>query len=473
VAAIPPSRLAELLGTWRRDGPAHQRLAATIRALVLDGRLPLQSQLPPERALASELAISRTTVTVAYNHLRAEGYVSSRQGSGSWTTIPGGHRAAPDALVPSGGIDMSIGSLPAPAVLDELFRDAVAELPRWLDHHGYDPLGLPPLRAAIAGRFSRRGLPTRPEQILVTNGALQALDLTLRAICRRGRSALVEIPGYPAALDAMRLAGTRVRAVPVTSQGWDLDALDALARAHSPELAYLIPDFQNPTGALIDAAARRRALRTMDRAGSHTVIDETFVELRLDDIAVPPPAAATHASERTITIGSLSKAVWGGLRIGWARADPAIIRRLATLRATIDLAGPVLEQIVATKVLGCLDELMDERRALIRRRRAALIDALGRHLPDWRYVTPAGGLFIWAELPEPASTSLSVQAREHGLFVTPGPRFGAAGLLERYVRLPFTLPPAQLEQAAATLAGLARLSPARVYPPAGHAEYVA
>jgi DNA-binding transcriptional MocR family regulator len=437
---------------------------------VLDGQIPLQGQLPPERALATALAISRTTVTVAYNQLRAEGYISSRQGSGSWITIPEGHCAAPDALVPSGGIDMSIGALPAPAVLDDLYRVAVAELPRWLDHHGYDPLGLPPLRAAIAERFNRRGLPTRPEQILVTNGALQALDLTIRAILRRGRSALVEIPGYPAAIDALRAAGARVRAVPVTSDGWDLDALDMLASAHRPDLAYLIPDFQNPTGALVEDDARRRALGILHRAGSHIVVDETFVELSLDDPAMPPPAGAAHAGARTITIGSLSKAVWGGLRIGWARADPALVRRLATVRAMIDLAGPVLEQIVATRVLECLDQLMDERRALIRHRRAALIDALELHLPEWRYDKPRGGLFVWAQLPEPASTSLSVQAREQGLFVTPGPRFGAAGLLERYLRLPFTLPPPQLERATAILAGL---SPARVTAPAGHAAYVA
>jgi DNA-binding transcriptional MocR family regulator len=470
VATIPAYRLAELLGAWRRGGPAHQRLAATIRALVLDGQIPLQGRLPPERTLASRLGVSRTTVTFAYNQLRAEGYIASRQGSGSWITIPGGHRAAPDAIVPFGGIDMSIAALPAPARLDELFRDAVEELPRWLDHHGYDPLGLPTLRAAIAERFDRRGLPTRPEQILVTNGAVQAFDLVIRALLRRGQSAVVEIPSYPVALDALRAAGARVRAVPVNANGWDLDALHAIAREHRPVLSYLIPDFQNPTGALVDADSRRHALRALRRTGGHVVIDETFVELSLDKTAMPPPAAATHPTDRTITIGSLSKAVWGGLRVGWARADPAIVRRLAAVRAMIDLAGPVLEQIVAARVLACLDDLMEERRALIRHRRRALIEAIARNLPGWEYERPAGGLFIWAQLPEAASTSLSVQAREHGLFVTPGPRFGAAGLLERYLRLPFTLAPEQLDDATSILASL---SPAPVTAPAGHAAYVA
>jgi DNA-binding transcriptional MocR family regulator len=329
-------------------------------------------------------------------------------------------------------------------------RMAVGDLPRWLDHHGYDPLGLPPLREAIAARYTARGLPTRPEQIIVTNGALQAIDLTIRALVRRGQRVMVEIPGYPAALDALRAAGARTVAVPVSAAGWDLGMLQALAREQEPALAYLIPDHHNPTGAVMDAPSRRRALRDLERAGSHVVIDETFAELGLDGPATAPPAPV--AGERTIIVGSMSKAVWGGLRIGWARAEPVLISRLAMARATTDLASPVLEQIIATHVLRELDAIMDERRALVRVRRAALADALRTCLPDWSFSLPTGGLFIWVELPDPISTSLAVRAAEHGLHITPGPRFGEAGLLERYVRLPFTLAPEQLDRAVTILA---------------------
>jgi DNA-binding transcriptional MocR family regulator len=180
------------------------------------------------------------------------------------------------------------------------------------------------------------------------------------------------------------------------------------------------------------------------------VIDETFAELGLDGPATAPPAPV--AGERTIIVGSMSKAVWGGLRIGWARAEPVLISRLAMARATTDLASPVLEQIIATHVLRELDAIMDERRALVRVRRAALADALRTCLPDWSFSLPTGGLFIWVELPDPISTSLAVRAAEHGLHITPGPRFGEAGLLERYVRLPFTLAPEQLDRAVTILA---------------------
>ena len=303
------NRLAELLGDWRQGGSAHERLAATVRSLILDGRIALQSRLPPERALAGAVGCSRATVTFAYNRLREEGYIESRQGAGSWVALPGGHRAATDALLPGAGLEMRIAALPAPPALDDIARTAVGDLPRWLDHHGYDPLGLPPLREAIAARYTARGLPTRPEQIIVSNGALQAIDLTIRAVLRRAQKVLVEIPSYPAALDALRAAGARLVAVPVGASGWDLGMLRAVAREQEPALAYLIPDHQNPTGAVMDTASRRRALHDLERAGSHVVIDETFSELWLDgpDGAAGAGRGRAHDHRRLAQQGGLGR----------------------------------------------------------------------------------------------------------------------------------------------------------------------
>ncbi len=451
---VPAHRIAGLLGGWRRGGTSHERLAVALRSLILDGRVAVDSRLPAERTLAATLGVSRATITAAYNQLRAEGYVASRQGSGSRVTLPGGHRAAPDAIVGGPGLDMRIAAMPGPPALEDVFAAAAGELPRWLDHHGYDPLGLPPLRRAIAARFEQRGLPTRTEQILVTNGALQALDLTIRALVPRGRRALVELPSYPVALDALRGAGARLVPVPVNADGWDVDAIEAVARTDRPALAYLMPDFHNPTGLVMDASARRRAVRALDRAGTAVVLDETFAELNLDHVAMPTPAAA-HAGRTAVTIGSLSKAVWGGLRIGWARADPALIHRLVVERARTDMASPLFEQLVAARTLERLDEILAERCNVIRIRRAALARALDERLPDWRYALPSGGLFMWAELPAPISTSLTLAASRRNLLLTPAPRFAAAGLLERHLRLPFTLAPEQLERAVEILADLA------------------
>jgi DNA-binding transcriptional MocR family regulator len=444
-------RIVELLGDWRRGGPAAERLAATLRTLVLDGRVPAGARLPAERTLAGGLGVSRATVTAAYDRLRSEGYLMSTLGAGSWVTIPSVRGPAlDDARVAD--LDLTIASLPAPARILELAEAAVAKLPAWLDHHGYSPLGLVPLREAIAARYTERGLPTSADQILVTAGAMQAIDLTVRALLPRGRNALVEIPSYPAALDAIRRAGARLRSVPVSSAGWDYEQLEAIALRHNPALSYVIPDFHNPTGALMDHAGRRRTLAALSRAEGHVIVDETFCDLELDGAPQQQPFAAVGRSERVVTVGSLSKAVWGGMRVGWARAEPGLIRRLATARSGMDLSSPMLEQLIAIEALAEFTQILPERRALARARRAALSDALQRHLPDWRHDPPGGGLVLWVEMPQPIGTSLMVLAREHGLALTPGPRFATHGLLERYVRLPYTARPADLESAVSLIA---------------------
>lgn len=450
MVTIGGARLVDLLGDWRIAGNSRDRLVARIRGLILGAQIPLETRLPSERSLAAALGASRSTVTAVYDQLRDEGYLRSTRGSGSFASVPGGHRGVPDALAPGDGIDLRIAALPAPPMLGQLVEAAVADLPRWLDHHGYDPLGLPPLRQAIAARFTVRGLPTRPEQILVTSGSLQALDLTARALTPRGRSVIVEVPTYPAALDLLRVARARLRFVPVTAEGWDIDAFEATLRGTELSFAYLVPDVHNPTGAVMDAATRRRVLGGLARAGGMAVIDETFAELRLDDLDPPPPTAG----KRVVILGSLSKAAWGGLRIGWARAEPSLVARLATARGASDLASPVLEQLVAVHVMANLEEILAERRALLRRRYETLARALTDQLPDWHWSPPAGGFVIWAELPRPISTSLAIDARGHGLYLTPGPRFGAAHLLERFMRVPFTEAPDRLERAAMILATL-------------------
>jgi DNA-binding transcriptional MocR family regulator len=258
---------------------------------------------------------------------------------------------------------------------------------------------------------------------------------------------------------------------PLGRLGWDSVALETVTHGDRLALAYLMPDFHNPTGLVMEAALRRRVVRGLERAGALMIIDETFVELNLDGVPVPAPAAS-FGEGHTITIGSLSKSIWGGLRVGWARADARLIHRMATVRAASDLASPLFEQIVAAYALERLDEILAERRELIRTRRAALARALDELLPAWSYALPPGGLFLWAELPSPISTSLALEASRHDLYLTPGPRFAAAGLLERYLRLPFTLAPDQLERVVEILA---ELTPARraVRAPRALAGYVA
>src|SRR4051812_48680357 len=242
--------LARLLGAWRASGPAYASLARAIRLLVLDGRLPLRTRLPGERELAEALGVSRTTATAAYASLREEGFLASRRGAGSWTQLPADAGVAIERG-PAGEdvIDLSCAASAAPdGDLHAALAAATAELPRHLPGPGYDAAGLPVLRAAIAAHLTARGTPTAAEQVLVTAGALQGLTLLLLTFAGPGDRVLADDPTYAAALDAIRAVGARPVPVPLLADAWDLEMVGATLRQAAPRLAYIIPDFHNPTG---------------------------------------------------------------------------------------------------------------------------------------------------------------------------------------------------------------------------------
>ena len=462
---ISARSFARLLGDWRPpDGRGlADALTDRIRLLVLDGRLGLQTRIPAERELAAALAISRTTVATAYDALRDAQVLRSRRGAGSWTQLPpelaGGGRVSPffphgaGSVVgspvggsPVGGslFDLAHAALPAPSVeLRRAAADAVLDLEPHLGSHGYEMLGLPTLRAAIADRFTARGLPTGPDQILVTAGALHAIALALSALARPGDRVLVEHPTYPNVLHALATIGARPVPVPVGPHpggSWDMELLTAAVRDAAPRLAYLIPDFQNPTGALLDGVGRERLVELARRTGTTLLIDETLAELNLD---VPAErSVAAHGaidSPLVLTIGSASKMLWGGLRVGWVRTSAAMVRRLVAARAALDLGGPILDQLVVTRLLAAVEPIIAARRIELVGERDHLQDRLARAFPRWRSSRPGGGLSLWIDLGAPVSSRLTGAARRHDVLLAAGPRFGVDGAFERFLRLPYTL----------------------------------
>lgn len=459
VSRIGGRSLATLLPDLRSQrGPVYSALCDAITTLVLDGRIATETRLPSERELAAALQISRATVTAAYDTLRATGFLTSRTGSGSYASVPAGSRPGPSiarwrsAGDPEDLIDLSCAALAAPpGVLPDALRAASAALPRYAETEGYEPAGLLVLRTAIAARFTQRGVPTSCEQILISNGAMHALDLLLQLLVGPGDRVLTELPTYPGAIDAIRRVGARNVPVPMASSGgWDVATMRSALRQTAPRLAYLVPDYHNPTGALIDEDARRDVLRTARRTGTSVVVDESFVELGFTGAV----ASAAAIDPSVIVVGSLSKPVWGGLRIGWLRASSDLVQRLAALRASIDMGGAVLDQLVACDIVPRLDALMPERVAMLRTRRDALTAALRRELPEWRFAEPQGGISLWAELDAPMSTPLTMLAAPAGVIVVPGSRFGVDGTLERFLRIPFALPEERLETAVARLAAV-------------------
>ncbi|MBX7469263.1 MULTISPECIES: PLP-dependent aminotransferase family protein [unclassified Streptomyces] len=437
--------------------PGYRALAQGVRALLLDGRIPLHTRLPAERELATALEVSRATVTAAYDLLREGGYALSRRGAGTWTGLPEG--AAPASVAgyqaPDGVIDLAMAAPSAPAELAAAFELAGPELACHATTNGYHPLGLPELRAAVAERYTRRGLPTLPEQILITTGAQSAVSLVVNLLGRPGDRAVVESPSYPNALDAVRHAGLRITPVPVTEDGWDVELLECTLRQTAPRLAYLIPDFQNPTGALMSTEQRTRLLRAARATGTWLLIDETMAEMALEGPAPAPFVSLAHPgeAEQIVTVGSLSKTHWGGLRIGWVRAGSRLVNELAALRIHVDLAPSLVDQVLAKTLLPGMDDVLRTRLPLLRERRDALADSLSRHLPEWRWQTPVGGLSLWVDLGRPIAGALAQAALAHGVNLQPGSRFAAdAGTHEHRLRLPFVHEPERTQEAVRRLA---------------------
>jgi DNA-binding transcriptional MocR family regulator len=458
---LNPSALARLLGAWNLGAaPAYRELADVVRLLIMDGRIPLDVALPSERALAQTLGLSRTTVTAAYAGLREQGFLSAGQGSRGRTGIP--HRtvpvSAPGVALPDGILDLAYASLPATGVVvHRAFADALSDLPALLPGFGYDAVGIPALREAIAERYTAAGVPTTAGQILVTSGAQHALNIVVRTLAGRQHKVLVDHPTYPNALDAIRASGSRIIPVPLPpptaagaagSPGWDMDGMVAALQEQRPAMAYMVPDFHNPTGRLMSDLQRRRLVRAAAASGTVLVVDETLRALNLDGGTTSPLAAFSPA---VVSIGSLSKSHWAGLRTGWIRAEEDLLGRFIATRTTMDLGGPVVEQLAAAGLVRSLEEPLGARLATLRENRAVLLELLAGHLPDWQPERPAGGLTVWCRLPSASSTALTVVAPEFGIRLAAGPRFGAGGAFEQYLRVPFTLPPDQLETAVRAL----------------------
>lgn len=470
-AVLGPAQLARLLGPWRVVGgserhPARQILAERIRSLILDGRIAVGARLPAERPLSEALQVSRTTVTAAYALLVEQGYAAARRGSGTFTALPerllarpsGGFQTTDDPDV----IDLSCAGPAAPMAELRAATAWAAERLALAGGNTYRPYGLPELRAAIAQRYTARGLPTEPGQILVTSGAQGAITLVTRLLVRMGDRVLLEGPTYPNSIDSFAAARARLCPVPLDeTTGWTDGTSGRIPLAQaagrlSPRLVYSVPYFQNPTGLTLPAELAGPIARAARRAGAWLLADETMIDCALD-VPVPPPFATEVSpadAERLLVCGSLSKSFWGGIRVGWLRAPSRVVHELAASRASLDLASPVLDQLIGVAVLSEGLGVPDDRRAEARAARAALEAAVRESMPDWTWRTPPGGLSLWVRLAEgEESTSLVYRAATHGLLLQGGPRFGAdPGTYERFLRLPYTQSPDTLREAVRRLA---------------------
>ncbi|MEU0196069.1 PLP-dependent aminotransferase family protein [Streptomyces afghaniensis] len=347
------------------------------------------------------------------------------------------------------------GGLPAPELFDAAgiaatYRAVLAEEPaRALQYSTTE--GEPTLRAALAGRTTARGLPTAPDDLLVTTGSQQALSLLATALLEPGDTVLVENPCYLAALQAFGFAGARVVPVPGDEQGVDPEALEELVARERPKLLYTVPTFQNPTGRTLPAERRAAVAAVAARRGLWIVEDDPYGELRYDGERVPWIASLPGAEDRTVLLGSFSKVMAPGLRLGWLRAPDELRRACAVAKQAADLHTPTVNQLAAARYLADhdLDAHVTRVAGVYRERRDAMLAALPSALPEGSVWTrPEGGMFLWARLPEPYdTTALLPQVVRHDVAYVPGVPFYAGPPDRTTLRLCFvTQTPDEIEE---------------------------
>ncbi|WP_433412364.1 PLP-dependent aminotransferase family protein [Microtetraspora malaysiensis] len=460
---------SHLPGNWLRtdrarlpgEGPLYRRLAGAIRDAVCRGEAGAGSRLPSERDLARSMGLSRTTVVAAYRLLREEGLLESVRGSGTRVAV---HRSAGPAVPaadmpalklperpPDGVVDCQSSVVPdLGGVPDEILNVTAGDLRATAADADYEPLGLPVLRAAVADHYTRLGLPTTAEQVLVTNGAQQAISL-LFTLFSRGQGVIVsENPTYTGALDSARAAGARIVGLPVDEEGVKAGALRAALGRTRVQLLYLMTAGQNPTGAAMSTERRHDVARLVAAAGVPVVDDMTLADLAFDGRS-SGPFAATAVGATVVTVGSLSKLFWPGLRVGWVRAPEQLIARLARLKVVADLGSSHVGQLIAVRLLPRIAEMAATRREQLAVRRDLLSGLLHAELPDWSWTRPRGGAFLWVRLPYGDAEEFARLALAHGVLVLPGSRTSTDGSFADHLRISYVAEPAELRLAAQRL----------------------
>ncbi|MEU1086645.1 PLP-dependent aminotransferase family protein [Streptomyces sp. NPDC005892] len=338
------------------------------------------------------------------------------------------------------------GGLPAPELFDTgeiraAYDHVLAEdAARVLQYSVTE--GDPGLRSAVAARYSARGLATRAEDLMITTGSQQALTLLATALLEPGDTVLVEDPTYLAALQCFAFAGARVVPVPCDDDGLDPVALAEIVERERPKLLYTIPTFQNPTGRTLPLARRQAVAEVAERLGLWIVEDDPYGELRYEGAHVPWFSSLDAAADRTVLLGSFSKVMAPGMRLGHLRAPAALLRACAIVKQAADLHCSAVDQAAAARYLAVsdLDAHVARVRTAYRERRDALLDGLAAALPPgstWN--RPDGGMFVWVRLPDGHdATALLPKAIAHEVAYVPGAPFYAGTPEPATLRMSFT-----------------------------------
>lgn len=443
------------------DKPLYQQLEGCIAAFIDDGRLPRGAKLPASRDLATKLGINRNTVTSAYEALSKKNRTHSHVGQGTfvtddtpktaptmrwslsratlaardWVRSPVEKTRHPDpidfaSMVPD---EELFPVEPFRVVLDE----ALTQQGKKLLQYGPAP-GYPPLRAYIAERLARRGVHTTADNVLIVNGSQQALDLICRTLLDPGDPVVLESPTYTIVLPLLAQYQAEIGEIPMRAGGMDLDVLEATLARSRPKFLFTMPTFHNPTGITMDLASRERLIAI---AGSHSVpvVEDDFdSELRFEGEALPP-LKALDDNDGVIHIGTFSKGLFPGLRLGWIVAPSDVFDALARAKLISDYHTSLLLQAAVLTFCsrGHYDTHLERLARIYRDKSRTLVAALERYFPEGvTWTQPEGGFAFWVTLPETESAdAVLAEAAEAGVVFTPGAHFFARGEGRRFFRL--------------------------------------
>jgi DNA-binding transcriptional MocR family regulator len=451
------------------DTPIYKQLADSISDLIVRDVVKVGERLPATRELAGRLGLNRTTVSAAYGLLEQMGLIHGHVGRGSFVALRPGMAVgtgldwesllppldARQAAGPSRPVDINFATArPARDAfpLSQFRRLAkqvidgpdAPEILQLGSPHGFGPLRRYLLEQAIAAGIARSG-----DDLMITNGCQQALDLLARLLITQGESAAVEDPVYYGLVRVFVRAGARIVPVPVVDEaGLDADALEETLRRERPRALVVTPSFQNPTGATLPLARRRRIVELAQRYGIVLVENDIYSELRYHGSPLPT-LKQLDETQNTILVGSYSKVSFPGLRVGWVIGPRAVLARLVEVKEGSDLHSDQLSQAVLLRFAesGELARHLQRTRHAGAERLNVALQACGRFLPaGTKFTRPEGGMNLWIELPAPLTAErLLARVQDRGVSFLPGRYFSARGAHTRGLRICFGgLPPEQI-----------------------------
>jgi 2-aminoadipate transaminase len=412
---------------------AYRQIADQLAHIIREGALADRERLPASRDLAKSLGVNRVTVVAAYELLEQEGLVKAHVGRGTYVRAPQSRGSAapegtptgpspsrfwssqfaesfssqwarPSLRAPEGTIFLDYALPPTDLFLVDQFRRSLNSA---LKKHGGEALqmgqsdGFAPLKDYIASHMTRMGIPTQPNEILITNGCQQGLDLVRRVFVGYDDSIVLEEPTYPGAINVFSGGRIRKLTVPMTESGADMETIESLLSQNKVKLIYTIPDFHNPTGATMGMEGRERLLKLARYHRVPIVEDGTYVELRYDEPALPSIKAMDDGGI-VLYLSSFSKVNFPGIRVGWIAGPREAIEQLEAAKRTSDLHTDLLAQTGLYEFCrrGLLDQHIKRVKRIYMERRDAMLEALDRYLPpSVSWIRPAGGLALWLTAP--------------------------------------------------------------------------